>query len=104
MTTKQRCCAICKWPAEPHAIHLGKAHGIDIVFSVCARCDAANARLPTGTAQKRRNAAGHLAASDTTGRYYVGRFADAGTAQLAAHMLGNPTTGRDAAKALGWIE
>ncbi|AVR89528.1 hypothetical protein [Thauera aromatica] len=75
-----------------------------MLFGVCTRCDQANARLPAGPRQKRLNAAGALAASDTTGRYWSARFPAVGAAHLAAHLLGNPTTGRDAAKALGWIE
>ena len=102
--TKPKCCAICRWPTPIHAIHYGTVDGMGVVFVVCTRCDAANNRLPTGTAQKRRNAASILAATNTTHRYYTARFADPGAAQLAAHMLGNPATGPDAAKALGWIE
>ena len=99
-----RCCACCRLPTPIHAIHHGTVAGVGVVFAVCVRCDAANRRLPTGAEQKRLNRAGGVAASDATGRYYAARFSDPVAAKLAAHMLGNPATGRDAAKALGWIE
>lgn len=99
-----RACPCCKLPAPIHAIHHGRVGSTGVLFALCRRCEAANCRLPPGTVQKRLNRAGDLAASDTTGRYCTARFADPGAAQLAAHMLGNPATGPDAAKALGWIE
>jgi|GEM_PF-2096175 len=93
-----RCCAICRWPASVTTLHPGEIHGIGV------RCDLAHKRLPHGTTQKRLNAAARLAASDISGRYWTARFPDQDAAALAARMLGNPTTGRDAARALGWIE
>lgn len=83
-------------------VHYGTQCAIGVVFGVCARCDQANARLPAGPRQKRLNAAGALAVSDTTARYWTARFPDVGAAQLAAHLVANAGTATDAAAALGW--
>lgn len=98
-----RCCACCKLPAPLVSVQYGSTDDVHVVFGLCGRCERANARLPAGTRQKRLNAAGALAARDTSGRFYVARYADAGAAQLTAHLLGNPATAHDTAAALGWI-
>lgn len=103
-TPTPRACPCCKWPCKPFGIHHGTYDGVHVVIGLCQRCERANLRLPAGTVQKRLNAAGALAARDTTNRYYGARFADPGAAQLSAHLLGHADTGKDAAKALGWIE
>jgi len=91
-------------PAPVTMLHPGEIHGIGVLFGVCVRCDLAHKRLPHGTTQKRLNAAARLAASDISGRYWTARFPDQDVAALAARMIGNAATGRDAARALGWIE
>lgn len=98
-----RACACCKLPAPLVSVQFGAIDGVHVVFGLCSRCERANARLPAGTRQKRLNAAGALAARDTSGRFYVARYSDPGAAQLTAHLLGNPATAHDTAAALGWI-
>lgn len=97
-----RSCPCCKLPSKPFAIHHGTYDDVHIVIALCARCERANLRLPAGTAQKRLNAAGALAAHDATNRYFTARFDDPGAAKLTAHLLGHRETGADTAAALGW--
>lgn len=91
-------------PTPVSTVLPGEIHSIGVLIGLCRRCEQANKRLPYGTVQKRLNAAAALAAADHTGRFWTARFPDSGAAHLAAAMLGNPATGRDAAKALSWIE
>lgn len=67
----------------------------------CARCVAANERLPLGTEHKRTNAAAARAAVDPA-RYFAAILPDLGAAQLAAGLLGHPAHADDATRALGW--
>lgn len=97
-----RCCACCRMPGRLARIHYGRFDDLAVLFGVCVRCDQTNARLPAGTAQKRLNAAGALAARDTSGRYYTARFADSDAASLAAHLLAAGKTGPETSAALGW--
>jgi len=75
-----RCCPGCRLPFVPVVAHHGTIDNIAVLCGLCARCEHSMARLPTGTRQKRMNAAATLAASDTSGRYYTARFPDHGAA------------------------
>lgn len=98
-----RCCACCRMPGSPAAVHFAQVDGLAVIFGICRRCSRANARLPASTRQKRLNVAAKLAATDTTDRFYTARFPDQGAAQLAAGMLSATTTTEDTLEALGWI-
>lgn len=70
-------------------------------MAFCARCVAANERLPLGTEAKRTNAAAARAAANPA-RYFATILPDLGAAQLAAGLLAHPAHADDAARALGW--
>lgn len=76
-----RCCACCRMPAKPAALHPGEIHHIGVLFGLGARCEQAHRRLPHGVFIKRLNA---------------------GAARLAAALIGNPETVGDMLAALGW--
>lgn len=96
-----KCCPVCRMPGAPAGIHCGEFGGIGLLVGMCARCEAAHRRLPASTVRRRMNAAGVLAAGDVTGRYYVARFRDLGTAQLAVGLL-NTAHAAEVADILGW--
>ncbi len=103
MRKTMRCCPCCRLPGTITAVHHGVFDGVAVLFALCLRCTRANARLPPSTLQKRLNACGELAASDTTCRFWTARFPDRDAATLAASMLGHESTARQMAEALNWL-
>ena len=96
-----RLCPCCGFPVPPILASFGRYQGKALVLGICARCGAANERLPLGTEHKRTNAAAKRAAANP-GRYFAAILPDVGAAQLAAGLLGHPQYANQAARALGW--
>lgn len=97
-----RLCPCCGFPARPVLASFGRYQGRALVMGFCARCVAANERLPLGTEVKRTNAAAARAAANP-GRYFAAVLPDLGAAQLAAGLLAHPAYRDEAARALGWV-
>lgn len=97
-----RLCACCGFPARPTLASFGRYHDCALVMGFCARCVAANERLPLSTEAKRTNAAAARAAANP-GKYFAAVLPDLGAAQLAAGLLAHPQFADQAARALGWV-
>lgn len=94
-------CPCCGFPSRPALASFGHYRGRALVMGFCARCVAANERLPLGTEQKRTNAAAARAAANP-GRYFAVILPDLGAAQLAAGLLAHPAHRDQAFKVFGW--
>lgn len=97
-----RLCPCCGFPAPPVLASFGPYCGRALLMGFCARCVAANERLPLGTEVKRTNTAAARAAANP-GRYFAAVLPDLGAAQLAAGLLAHPAHRDEAVRALGWV-
>lgn len=95
-------CPFCGFPARPVVATFGQYRDAVVLLGVCPRCVKVSTRLPTGTEQKRTNAAAARAVANPA-RYFAAVFTDLGAAQLAAGLLAHPAYAKDVAYSLGWV-